>query len=260
MKRFTMVLVVLVIIFTMVVASGCGSNKPKNDWERIQQAGKIVVGTSADYPPFEFMDEKGAFQGFDVVLMEEVAKRLGITVEWQNIAFDGLIASLQTSKIDAIIAAMSATDERKQQVDFTQAYFIGADAILVAEGSGIQITKNEDMAAYKIGVQSGTIQETWIGENLPSATVSRYEKADQAIMDLKSGRVEVVAMDYYAALAYLQQGGITLALKTEFSGEHMSIAVRKGSTELQKQLDDTITQLRNEGFVDQLAEQYLANR
>ncbi|MBN1247376.1 MAG: basic amino acid ABC transporter substrate-binding protein [Anaerolineae bacterium] len=246
MKRWSLIMVSALMVLAILAMAGCQSG-----------GGTLVVGTSADYEPFEYIDEDGNYTGFDIELMEEVASRLDMELEWQDIAFDGLIGALQSDKIDAIIAAMSATPEREQQVDFTDPYFIGADAIIVAEGSGIQITKNEDMAGHTVGVQTGTIQEEWIDENI-DAEVSRYERAEQAIMDLQSGRIDIVAMDYYAATSFIEQGGIEMALKTEFSGEHMAIAVKEGNTELHDKMDAVIDELQNEGFVEELAMKYLA--
>lgn len=247
MKRWTFFTMAVLVALSMLALAGC--NQATDD--------KLVVGTSPDYEPFEYIAADGSYVGFDVELMEEIGRRMGVEVEWQAISFDGLISSLQTGKIDAIIAAMSATPEREEQVDFTRSYFIGADAIIVAEDAGITIVNNEDMADYRIGVQSGTIQETWITDNLPGAEISRYERAEQAIQDLRSGRIDVVAMDYYAATSFLEQGDIVLALKTEFAGEHMSIAVQEGNTELREELDRVILELQEEGFMDELAMKYL---
>ena len=122
MKRWSLILVSVLMVVAVLSVAGCQS-----------QGKALVVGTSADYEPFEYVDENGNYVGFDIELMEEVAARLDMEIEWQDIAFDGLIGSLQSDKIDAIIAAMSATPEREEQVDFTKPYFIGADAIIVAE-------------------------------------------------------------------------------------------------------------------------------
>jgi arginine/lysine/histidine transporter system substrate-binding protein len=246
MKRWSLILVSLLMVAAIVVVTGCQSKD-----------NKLVVGTSADYEPFEYIAADGSYTGFDIELMEELAERLDMEIEWQDIAFDGLIGSLQSDKIDAIIAAMSATPERAEQVDFTRPYFIGADAIIIAEGAGIAITRNEDMAGYRVGVQAGTIQEEWVDSNI-EAEVSRYERAEQAIMDLRAGRIDVVAMDYYAADAFVKQGGVEVVLKTEFAGEHMSIAVKKGNTALRDQLDNAINELEAEGFVEGLAMKYLS--
>jgi len=236
----------------------------ENEWTRIQAAGKIVVGTSADYPPFEFINEDNEFDGFDMALIDEVGDRLGVEVELQDIAFDGLIAALKAGQIDAIIAAMSATPERDEEVDFTINYYEGTDAILVSEDSDLTFATADEMAGLKIGVQTGTVHEQWVQENLVDAGETdeadfvRYERADQAILDLKSGRIDVVAMDYFAALAYVEQGGIKLALEQNLSGENLAIAVAEGAAGLQWQLNQVIEELRDAGFIDQLAEQYLA--
>ncbi len=247
MKRWSMILVSLFMVIAALGTAGC---QPKST--------TLVVGTSADYEPFEYIAEDGNYAGFDVELMQEIAKRLDMDIAWQDIAFDGLIDSLQSQKIDVIIAAMSATPEREAQVDFTEPYFIGADAIIIAEGSNITINKNEDMAGYKVGVQTGTIQEEWIDANL-GADVSRYERAEQAIMDLRSGRIDIIAMDYYAAQSFIDQGGIILALKTELSGERMAIAVKQENTELRDKLDAVISDLQSEGFIENLAMKYLSS-
>lgn len=244
MKRKALWIVSLLIAVVILVAAGCQGGQDK-----------LVVGTSADYEPFEYIDEDGNYTGFDIELMEEVADRMGVELEWQDIAFDGLIGSLQNDKIDAIIAAMSATEEREEQVDFTDPYFISGDAVLVVEGSNLDLQDKNDIAGHTVGVQTGTIQESWIDENL-DADVSRYERAEQAIMDLKSGRIEMVAMDLSAANSFVEQGGIEVALETDFSGEHMAIAVKEGNTELKEEFDAVIDELQMEGFIDDLAAKY----
>ena len=123
--------------------------------------------------------------------------------------------------------------------------------------AGYRFNKNEDMAGYNVGVQTGTIQEEWIDTNI-DAEVSRYERAEQAIMDLKSGRIDIVAMDYYAAASFVAQGGLEIALKTEFSGERMAIAVKEGNTELRDEIDAVVAELQAEGFVEELALKYLS--
>jgi len=240
------VLVSVLMVAATLALAGCGGGE-----------NKLVVGTSADYEPFEYIDENGDYAGFDIELMEEIAARLDMELEWQDIAFDGLIGSLQSDKIDAIIACMSATPDREEQVDFTKPYHIGADAIVTVENSGLAISSNEDMAGYKVGVQSGTIQEEWIDENI-DAEVSRYERAEQAIMDLKAGRIDIVAMDYYVVVSFIEQGGLELALKTEFAGENMAVAVKEGNTELRDKIDAIIDELQAEGFVEELALKYLS--
>ena len=233
-------------------------------WDEIQAEGTLVVGTSADYPPFEFVNEDNEYDGFDMVLIQEVGDRLGLEVGIQDISFDGLIAALKADQIDAIIAAMSATPERDEEVDFTINYYIGTDAILIQEGADIAIEEPADMAGYKIGVQAGTVHEEWVQTNLietgemDEADLSRYDRAELAISDLKNGRIDVVAMDYFAAKAYIEQGGIEMALEENLAGENMAIAVREGAAGLQWHLNQVIQEMWDDGTIDQLATEYLA--
>jgi len=275
MKRNWYMLVLSLMVVLVLVASACNSTPApetpvptteapiNDDWSRVQAAGKLVIGTSADYPPFEFINEQNDFDGFDVAIIREIGKRLGLEIELKDISFDGLIAALKGNQIDGIIAAMSATAERDKEVDFTMNYYVGTDAILVKEGSTLVFNTAEDMAGKKIGVQAGTLHETWVQDNLVAAgksqdaDISRYERAELAIADLKNGRVDVVAMDYYAAKAYIAQGGITMALEQNLAGENMAIAVREGAAGLQWHLNQVIQEMLDDGFIEQLADQYL---
>jgi polar amino acid transport system substrate-binding protein len=245
MKRWLVRAGFLILLSMTMIATGCQLTRKS-----------LVVGTSADYAPFEYLDENGDFRGFDIELMQEIGMRMGYSIAWQDIPFDGLLEALQNDEIDVVIAAMSATPDREAYVDFTDPYFIGADAIIVVEGAAITINKNEDMAGYRVGVQTGTIQEAWIDDNI-EADVFRYERTEQAIVALKEGHIDLVAMDYYAAQAFKDMGDIEIALKTQLSGERMAIAVNDGNTALQEKIDAAIDDLQAEGFIESLAIKYL---
>jgi polar amino acid transport system substrate-binding protein len=251
----------LVLVAAALLAA-CGPRE-KSKWAEVQNANKIVVGTSADYPPFEYVNENDEYDGFDIALIREIGDRLDLEVEIKDMDFDGLIAALKAGQIDAIIAAMSATAERDEEVDFTINYYVGTDAILVREDSDITIDQAEDMAGHKIGIQAGTIHEEWVQENLvdtgkiDEGDVSRYQRAELAVADLKNGRVDVVAMDYFAAQAYIEQGGIKMALEQNLSGENMAIAIPEGAEEFQTQLNEVIREMEDEGVIDELAQEYL---
>jgi len=158
MKRL-MVSTVLVILILASLA-GCAQQKAANHLEAIKQAGTIKVGTSADYPPFESVDSAGNKVGFDIDLMAETAKRLGVKLEWVDMPFDSLIAAVQEGKIDMAISAFNYSEERDQKIDFTDAYYTSEDSFMVTDGFAGQITKPEDVAGYKVGVQTSTTQDT----------------------------------------------------------------------------------------------------
>jgi polar amino acid transport system substrate-binding protein len=213
----------------------------------IQAAGKLVVGTSADYPPYESIDADGNFVGFDMDL--------------QDMPFDTLIASVQEGKIDAIIAAMQATAERDEQVDFTIPYRMTKDAFIGAGDTAIVINTAEDAAGKSIGAQTGTVQERWIQEKLVAAgltsadQVFSYERADQAALDVANGRIELLLMDAEPAMALAEQNGLKVLLVTETTAEGgKSIAILDGETAFKAELDRIIQALIDDGTVQQIQE------
>ncbi|MBP8292269.1 MAG: amino acid ABC transporter substrate-binding protein [Caldilineaceae bacterium] len=227
----------------------------------IQAAGKLVVGTSADYPPYESIDADGNFVGFDMDLARAIGEQLGVEVEFQDMPFDTLIASVQEGKIDAIIAAMQATAERDEQVDFSIPYRMTKDAFIGAGDTAIVIETAEDAAGKSIGVQTGTVQERWIQEKLVAAgltsadQVFSYERADQAALDVANGRIELLLMDAEPAVTLAEQNGLKVLLITETTAEGgKSIAILDGETAFKAELDRIIQALIDDGTLQQIQE------
>jgi polar amino acid transport system substrate-binding protein len=264
MKRIV-VFVSLLVALSLVLA-GCGASKPANHLAAIKQAGVIKVGTSADYPPFESVDASGNKVGFDIDLMTEIAKRLGVKLEWVDMPFDSLIAAVQEGKIDASISAFNYTEERDQTIDFSDPYYTSEDAFTVAEGFAGSIVNPEDVAAFKVGVQTGTTQADWLTDTLvadgalPEENLFRYDRVDQAMLDLKNGRVDVMMSDYIPAQALVKQiGGLEIVYHGVLSGGPMNIVIPNEDAELQQEINKLIKQLQDEGFVDQLAVKYFVD-
>lgn len=227
----------------------------------IKAAGKIVVGTSADYAPYESIDENGNFVGFDMDLMRAVGEKLGVEVEIVDMPFDSLIAAVQQGKIDAVIAAMQATAERDQQVDFTIPYRMTKDAFVAAGDATLMIETPEDAAGYRIGAQTGTVQEGWIQKNLvetgltPADQVFSYERADQAALDVASGRIDLLLMDAEPSIALAAETGLKILLITELTAEGgKSIAIPDGAADLKAELDRIIQELIDDGTVLKIQE------
>jgi len=253
------IVIVLVIISTILLA-GCKSTKEVNHLEKMRAANKAVVGTSADYPPFEYIDEEGNFAGFDIELMEEIVKRMGLKLEWQDMPFDSLITAVQEGKIDMAISTFNYTEERAKLVDFSDPYYVTQDAFIVTSSFTGDFTKAEDAANFKVGVQSGTVQDEWITEELigtglmSEANLSRYERVDQAALDLKAGRIEILLADDVPAIALTNQfDDFKIILKDMLYTGPLNIVLPKGSTELQTEVNRIIAELQAEGFVDDLA-------
>jgi polar amino acid transport system substrate-binding protein len=263
MKRILVVVTLLVAV--SLVLSACGGGTAANHLEAIKDAGVIKVGTSADYPPFESVDESGKKVGFDIELMEEIAKRLEVKLEWVDMPFDSLIAAVQEGKIDAAISAFNYSEERDQTIDFSDAYYTSEDAFTVAEDFAGTITNPEDVAAYKVGVQTGTTQDGWLTDNLVATgklseeNLFRYDRVDQAMLDLKNGRIDVMMSDHVPAQVLAEQlGGLKIVYHGVLSSGPMNIVIPNGDAELQQAINEIIKQLQSEGFIDDLAVKYFA--
>ena len=263
MKRIVVFVSLLVALSLML--AGCGGAEAANHLEAIKEAGRIKVGTSADYPPFESVDESGNKVGFDIELMEEVADRLGVKLEWVDMPFDSLIAAVQEGKIDASISAFNYTEERDQTIDFSDPYYTSEDAFTVAEGFTGAIVNPEDVANFKVGVQTGTTQDGWLTDTLvadgalPEENLFRYDRVDQAMLDLKNGRLEVMMSDYVPAQALIKQrGGMEIVYHGVLSSGPVNIVIPNEDVELKQAINEIIKQLQDEGFIDELAVKYFA--
>ena len=127
MKKFLLLLVALVLIGAMLV--GCMS-ETASILDKVKDAGKVVVGTSADYPPYEFIDEAGNKTGFDIELMAEIAKRMGVELEWVDMHFDSLVAAVDSGKLDMSISCFNYDAERDKTLAFSVAYYTTDDALV----------------------------------------------------------------------------------------------------------------------------------
>ncbi len=250
MKRWTWVIIAAVILGTLLGACA-PTAKPA-----------LKVGTSADYPPYESKDDKGNYVGFDMDLIREVGKRIGRDIQIVDMGFDGLIAAVQEGKVDAVIAAMQATDARKEKVDFSVPYHFVQDAFLVSANSNVTLKSAKDAAAYKVGVQTGTIQEKWIVDNLvkpglmKDENVFRYERADNAALDLQAGRIDTVLIISDAAQKLAKDMGLKVALTTtDTVSAGQAIALPKGSA-LKAAIDKALADMQKDGTIQKLQQQY----
>jgi polar amino acid transport system substrate-binding protein len=225
----------------------------------IEERGTLIVGTSADYPPFEAVDEAGNFVGFDIDLIREIGNRMGLDVEIKDMAFDVLIASVQEGKIDAAIAAIQYTPERDEAVDFSVPYNYIFDSFLVAAGSDIVIEQAADIAPYMVGVQTGTTHESWVLKNLVEPGLMsddqlfRYERTEQGALDLEAGRIDVLFINADPARELAETMDVEVALTTRETVQGgQSIAIPSGELGMKAALDEVITQMHEEGFIKEL--------
>lgn len=230
-------------------------------WAKIQETGVMVVGTSIDYPPFAFYKANHQVDGFDVALIREVAARMGVELKFQDMPFNSLIDALQIGQIDVAISAMSATPEREAFVDFSDIYYVGEDAILGTAASA-EITTLSQLENSRIGVQSQSVYENWVRQELlePGLINKRdmyiYAEANQAVKDLRNGRLDYVILDLKPAELAAVDAKLSI-VGQGLNSQRFAIAMPTNSSELQTAINRALTELQNEGVIEQLAANYL---
>jgi len=238
---------------------------PEGDdsWSKVEAAGKMIVGTSADYPPFEYYVGDLKIDGFDIALMDEIGRRLGVSVEYLDYAFDGLGGALQLGQIDLALAAISVTPERQSVVDFSNVYLVGEDAVLAEAGSDINsIGSADEMVGLRIGVQRGSVYQNWLETELvetgkmPESNLFVYERATDAVRDLVEFRVDVVVLDAQPAELAVQTENVKI-VGEDLNQQRYAVAFPKGADALRAKVDGVLTDLYNEGVIADLAKTYL---
>ncbi len=230
-------------------------------WAAVRERGRLVVGTSADYPPFAYYTDDFQLDGYDVALARLIGERLGVAVEFNDMAFDGLGGALQVGQIDAAIAAISVSEARQGLVDFSSVYYISQDAALARADSPILVNKVEDLAPWRVAVQAGSVFQTWLQGAavdtgiLPAANLLVYTSAEQAIADLRAGRADVFIADRLPLEAAAADGELALVGR-DLNEERFAVALAKGST-LLNPVNEALAALEAEGALDDLAARYL---
>ncbi len=217
----------------------------------------LVVGTNAEFPPFEYVGADGNPDGFDIALMKAIGENLGKKIEVQNMQFDSLIASIG-NKIDIAIAGMTVTEERKQSVDFSDSYYDAVQSVIVPKDSAIKTA--DDLKNLTIGVQLGTTGDFMVAD-IEGATASQYNKGVDAVNDLLNGRVDCVIIDKNPAQVFvsLHSDELVAIEGTElgFEAEHYAIAMPKGDAYLVEMINGALEALKADGTYDKLVKQYI---
>lgn len=222
----------------------------------------LVVGTSADFPPFEYKDpETGEIVGFDIELIKLIAQRIGYDrVEIKDMDFDSLIPALQAGQIDVAIAGITITEERAQQVDFSIPYWSADQAVVAVAGSGITVDDITDLYGLRIGVQTGTTGEIFVRENVgeENATIQDYPTYIEALQALLTGQIDVIVLDTPVAQRFTQEYNVEI-LKIFETGEQYGIAVKKGNTELLEKINNALQEIMNSEEWNNLVEKYFGS-
>ena len=214
---------------------------------------KIYVGTNAEFPPFEYL-ENGEIKGFDMELVNEIGKILDADIKIVDMAFDGLLPALQMKKVDLVIAGMTANEERMKTVSFTQPYYTASQVIIEKEGND-SIKSFNDLKGKKVGVMLGFTGDMVVSE-IEGVKIERFNAAYAGIMALQAGKVEAVVLDSEPAKNYVAQNkGLVLA-DADAEQEEYAIAVRKNDKALLEKVEKALKEIKENGTYDKLLQKY----
>jgi polar amino acid transport system substrate-binding protein len=244
MKRSVLVLVAV----TVLSLGGCGDNPPQPDGKEALPV--LRVGLEPEFAPMEYRTPSGAIEGFDVDLIHALAEEMGYQVTLVPTAWDGIIAALQTGKIDLICSGMTITDKRKEAIDFSDPYFTTGLCLLVSleKGEGVNGWQDLNRAGVVLAVKRGTTGEQTAEKLMPKATRKVYDSENDCALEVASGRATAFVYDQMSILKHARKHARkTRAMLKPFNEESYGIALRKGEGELLAKLNRALAALRSDG-------------
>ena len=254
MKKTVAIILALVMILALCA---CGGGKSMTT-----QKGKLVMATNASFPPYEFISDVDSttIVGIDAEIAGLIAKNLGLELVIEDMEFASLITAVQTGKVDIAMAGMTVTEERKQNVNFSETYAKGVQSIIVPEGS--PITTVDDLYAegvnYIIGVQESTTGHIYSEDDFGAENVLAVSNGALAVEALLAGKCDCVIIDNEPAKAYVAANAGLKILDTAYAEEDYAIAVGKNNTDLLNAINEQLAKLIADGSVKAVIDKYIS--
>lgn len=251
---------ILFIVFVFFIFTvGCDKSTANTDegsgkLKSILEAGKIVVGTSADYPPYEFRlldDEEGDIVGIDIDIANEIARELGVELEVRDILFSKLFMALEAGEIDMIIAGIAPTEKRKDSADFSDVYYQAIQKLLIRKADTEKIKSIEDLRGKKVGIQKDSIQEESARNQINGAEFVMEEKITKMISALKQMEIDAVILEKPVADSYALRNDDLISMTAGVDDQRTgsAIAVKKGDTALLQKINEVLKKLKENNMI-----------
>ena len=250
-------------------SSSSGSSSAQTDkLQQIKDTGVLKVGTSAEYSPYEFhkvVDGEDKIVGFDDFVVQEIAKDMGVKVEYEDMDFDGLLGALQADKVDIVLAGMTPDEKRKKSVDFSEIYYTNSNVCIVAKGKEDSIKSSDDLKKLKVGVQKGSTQADYVTNTLGITDATQLKRIPDLMLELQNGKIDVIVTGKAVAQINVKKYDNIAIGKTTVGdevAETAAAAVKKSSknvdnTSFLKSINDTIKRLENSGDMDKYMQEAL---
>ena len=249
MKKFKkMIPLLLSAAMLLTLLAACGSSG--KTLEGIQKKGSLVVATSPDFPPFEYLED-GKVVGIEVDILNAIGEKLGFAIEIQQMDFDSVVPGVQAGKFDLGASGITATEERKKNVDFTDAYFLASQAIVVTNDS--DIASKADLEGKKISVQTGTTAEDYCMSS--GYEVLAFTANNDAAAALTTGKVDAWVVDNEVAVVLAEQNGLKV-LDEAMTSEPYAFAFPKNSQSLVDAINKVQAEMLADGTIAEIFAKY----
>jgi arginine/lysine/histidine transporter system substrate-binding protein len=218
----------------------------------------LVMGTNAEFPPFETRGGANGSEvvGFDVEVAKAIAAKVGLPLKIEDMKFDSLLPALSAGKVDMVLAGMTITPERAQNVDFSSPYYKATQVVLVLAGNLIPQTK-DDLKGEKIAVQLGTTGDGAAAEITGQENVRQFTSAMDAVVELMNSKVAAVIIDEQPAINFQKKNPELILVRLAFDDEFYGVAVKKGNAELLAKVNEALAEIAADGRYDQAVDQWM---
>ncbi len=264
MKRWLVFALMAIAVASLLV--GCGSSSVQGEenngtgskgksgktvLDRLENTNTVKVAFEGTYPPFNYMDEKNEFAGFDVDISKELANRLGVEAEFIATKWDGLIGGLKADKFDIVIGQMTVTEDRKKSVDFTDPYVITGSVLVTREDTD-DITELDDIKGKKVGTGGGTTFEE-VANSVDGAEVKLYKAVGDYIQDLTNKRLDVIINDQLLMSYNIQENNLPIKISSDIlNKDEIGMAVNKGNEDFVEKVNEALDAMREDGTYNEI--------
>ena len=256
MKKLIATVLIGVMALSMVA---CGSKKTEST-EAAEAAeaaetagGTLVMATNAEFPPYEYYESENVI-GIDAEIAQAIADKLGMELKIEDMAFDSIIVAVNSGKADMGMAGMTVTEDRLENVNFSDTYAHASQVVIVKEDS--TIASPDDLSGKKVGVQLGTTGDAYAGD-IEGATVERYNKGFEAVQALSQDKIDAVIIDGEPAKVFVEENEGLKILDEAFTEEDYAIAIAKDNDELLEKINGALAELKESGELDKIVDKYI---
>lgn len=254
-------LFIVLMLAMSLMLTACGGTKEDESLKKVKEKGTLVVGTSAEYPPYEWHQINGTkdeIVGVDIEIAKAIAEALGVKLEIKDMQFDGLIAALGTGEVDLVLAGMGADEDRKEAVEFSNSYHDEAQVLIVKAENESNFKSVSDLEGKNIGAQLGSLQYKYAEEHFKSKLAAIPDN-NNAILDLKNGTYDALFMSKTPALKFTKLNPELKMVELDIPNEAgFSAAVKKGNLSLIKEVNKVIDELKSKNQIETWLDEFIA--